>query len=158
MLGDERRCQVALVTVPEETPVTEAIETAYALEDEVGVKLGPVVVNSVWPPVDGLREAASELGDRLGGGDESGSTARGQTTRTTEAALTAARYRLARLADQRAELERLATQLPLPQVELPYLFSPSLGPGDLVPLAEALASGPATPTASTTTHRRPPSP
>ena len=41
LLGDADRCQVVLVTLPEETPVNEIVETAFALEDEVGVKLGP---------------------------------------------------------------------------------------------------------------------
>ena len=52
LLTDPERCQVVLVTVPETTPVNELVETAYALEDRVGVRLGPVVVNSV----DGLGE------------------------------------------------------------------------------------------------------
>ena len=47
---DPERCQVVLVTLPETTPVNEVVQTAYALEDRVGVKLGPVVVNNV----DGL--------------------------------------------------------------------------------------------------------
>ena len=46
------RCQVVLVTLPETTPVNEVVQTAYALEDRVGVRLGPVVVNEV----DGLGE------------------------------------------------------------------------------------------------------
>ena len=41
MLRDPARAQVALVTIPEETPVTETIETAYALEEDVGVALAP---------------------------------------------------------------------------------------------------------------------
>ena len=47
MLADPDRCQVVLVTLPETTPVNELIETAYALEERVGVHLGPVVVNAV---------------------------------------------------------------------------------------------------------------
>ena len=47
LLHDPERCQVVLVTLPETTPVNEVVETAYALEDEVGVQLGPVVVNGV---------------------------------------------------------------------------------------------------------------
>ncbi|MBS1836756.1 MAG: ATPase, partial [Actinobacteria bacterium] len=47
LLNDPRRCRVVLVTIPEETPVNELIETAYSLEDRVGVALGPVVVNGV---------------------------------------------------------------------------------------------------------------
>ena len=50
LLADPDRCQVVLVTLPETTPVNEVVETAYALEDRVGVRLGPVVVNHV----DGL--------------------------------------------------------------------------------------------------------
>ena len=49
MLSDASRCQVVLVTLPEETPVNEAIETAFTLEDKVGIKLGPLVVNGVYP-------------------------------------------------------------------------------------------------------------
>ena len=32
LLEDHRRCQVILVTIPEETPVNEAVETAFSLE------------------------------------------------------------------------------------------------------------------------------
>ena len=49
MLSDSARCQVLLVTLPEETPVNEAVDTAFAIEDGVGVHLGPVVVNSCYP-------------------------------------------------------------------------------------------------------------
>src|SRR5256714_4316726 len=44
LLTDAERCQVLLVTLPEETPVNELVDTAYHLEDRVGVALGPVVV------------------------------------------------------------------------------------------------------------------
>jgi arsenite/tail-anchored protein-transporting ATPase len=46
MLADPARCQVILVTLPETTPVNEVIETAYALEEQGGLRLGPVVVNA----------------------------------------------------------------------------------------------------------------
>ena len=51
MLSDPTRCQVLLVTAPEETPVREAAETAFALEDRVGVALMPIVVNGLYPEV-----------------------------------------------------------------------------------------------------------
>ncbi len=41
LLGDPERCQVALVTLPEEMPVNEVVEAAYTLEDRIGVSLGP---------------------------------------------------------------------------------------------------------------------
>lgn len=133
MFGDDQRCQVALVTLPEETPVTETIEAAYALEDEVGLKLAPVVVNGVWPEVDGLAEAVEQLGRSIdrGGGDP--------TDDGTRRAMQAARFRLVRMADQRVEIERLARELPLPQVELPHLFTADLEADDLATLAEVLA-------------------
>ena len=50
LLADPTRCQVVLVTLPEETPVNELVETAYALEDEVGrAASAPVVVNGLYP-------------------------------------------------------------------------------------------------------------
>jgi len=68
LLTDPRRCRVMLVTIPEETPVNELIETAYSLEDQVGVALGPVVVNGVVADLPGLavspQVAAEEAGVR----------------------------------------------------------------------------------------------
>ena len=57
LLTDPERCQVALVTLPEEMPVNEVIEAAYQLEDKVGLTLGPVIVNACladepWLAVD----------------------------------------------------------------------------------------------------------
>ena len=55
LLTDPARCQVVLVTLPEETPVNELVDTAYHLEDRVGVSLGPVVVNGLYPEIAGPR-------------------------------------------------------------------------------------------------------
>ena len=40
---------MALVTLPEEMPVNEVVEAAYALEDRIGLTLGPVIVNACLP-------------------------------------------------------------------------------------------------------------
>ena len=56
MLGDPARCQVMLVTLPEETPVNEAAETAFHLEDRAGRAAGPdrgqrrVAPPATYPP------------------------------------------------------------------------------------------------------------
>src|ERR671925_185288 len=42
---------------PEETPVNELVDTAFALEDHIGVQLGPVVVNGCYPPFVGPAKA-----------------------------------------------------------------------------------------------------
>lgn len=126
MLGDSERCRVMLVTLPEETPVTEMIETAFTIEEEVGVHLSPVVINSVWPEIKGLEKAAAETGKRA-------SEARDNRR-------TAASYRLARQQQQRSEIERLGAGLPLPQIELPFVFTTDLGRSDLDTLAHTLAA------------------
>jgi anion-transporting ArsA/GET3 family ATPase len=41
LLTDPERCQVALVTLPEEMPVNEVVEAAYQLEDKIGLTLRP---------------------------------------------------------------------------------------------------------------------
>ncbi|MCB1040834.1 MAG: hypothetical protein KDA94_15080, partial [Acidimicrobiales bacterium] len=115
LLADPARCQVMLVTLAEETPVNEVIETAFALEDRVGVALTPVVVNAVYahrdlPPSDDpvLEEAAE--------------------------------FRRTRLAAQAERLTRLGAELPLPQLVLPFQFTAAIGPADTDALAEALVA------------------
>jgi anion-transporting ArsA/GET3 family ATPase len=129
LLSDPARCQVILVTLPEETPVNEVVETAFALEDRVGIKLGPVVVNGVYPVLDGLDAdpiaVAEERGVRVSGDQ-------------AQALREAAAFRLSRQALQEEQLGRLATGLPLPQLRLPYLFTPEIGPHELDVLADAL--------------------
>ena len=62
LLGDPGRCQVMLVTLPEETPVNEAAETAFHLEDRAGVQLAPIVVNGLWPHLDLPMDTARAIG------------------------------------------------------------------------------------------------
>lgn len=125
LLADPRRCQVMLVTLPEETPVNETIETAFSLEEEVGVQLAPVVVNQFLTPVAGLDvdpvEAASAAGVKL-------------TKKDAAALAEAARFR-AGVQDRQAEqVDRLAALLPLQQLQLPQLLGRemTLGPMDLL--------------------------
>ncbi len=51
LISDPERCQVMLVTLAEETPVSEVVDTAFAIEDRAGVALGPVVVNGCFAPL-----------------------------------------------------------------------------------------------------------
>src|SRR5580704_1339615 len=66
MLSDPARCQVALVTLPEEMPVNEVVEAAYQLEDKVGIVLGPVIVNGCYPTLAGLGVTAQAAADMSG--------------------------------------------------------------------------------------------
>lgn len=128
LFADEHRCQVVLVTWPEEGPVNEVVETAYSLEDQVGIRLGPVVVNGCWSAVPGLEQAV-ETRQRNGG-----------TSGGNGDAEAAGRFRLARVEAQTAQIERLARELPLPQIRLPFQFSPRLERTDLEALADALTN------------------
>lgn len=133
MLADPERCQVLLVTIPEETPVNETVETAYRLEDEVGISLGPVVVNGCYPELDGLDVDPVAAAAAAGAPEPSPADA---------ARLAAAgRFRQHRQELQARQLERLAEQLPLPRVELPHLFTAEIDPEDVDVLAGALAAG-----------------
>ena len=131
MLTDPTRCQVVLVTLPEETPVNEVVETAYTLEDKVGLNLGPVVVNGLYPVLDGLDvepEAAAEaLGVSLRPGE-------------AEALRAAAAFRARRQELQAAQVARLAQSLALPHLHLPALFDPEIGLAQPDRLAHALAA------------------
>ncbi len=129
MLSDAARCQVMLVTLPEETPVNELVDTAFVLEDRVGVKLGPIVVNAV--PADLGLDGGSVTGDAvLAAVDVSDAD-----VRALEAAAAFHRERH-ELALQQAD--RLAARVPLPQLRLPFVFG-ELGPGEIDRLADVLS-------------------
>jgi anion-transporting ArsA/GET3 family ATPase len=128
LLGDPARCQVMLVTLPEETPVNEAADTAFHLEDRAGVQLAPIVVNGVWPHLDLPADAAAAL---VAAGVD-------LTARQVEALVLAAGFRRQRQELQETQVARLAEMLPLPQLRLPFLFTTELGPADVETLADAL--------------------
>ena len=116
MLGDPARCQVVLVTLPETTPVNELVETAYALEEQVGVQLGPVVVNGV----DG---SDGDLTIPDG---------------TDPALAAAAAFRNARRAMHRREIERLSDALAIDQIHLPHVVTAGITRDDVARLAAGL--------------------
>lgn len=121
LLRDGDRSRVVLVALPEETPVTELVETAFALEDDVGVQLGPIVVNGCEPPLDPTEPVA----------DLARSAGLDLDADTIAALETAAAYRRTRADQQRSQIERLSTELPLPTVELPWVYRTADG-GPLV--------------------------
>jgi anion-transporting ArsA/GET3 family ATPase len=133
MLSDPLRCQVMLVTVPEETPVNELVDTAFQLEDRIGVQLGPVVVNACYPDpgvpasVDEIQRLADELGVFV-------------SPREANDLVAAAEFRRERHALQLEQADRLAARLPLPQVRLPFLFTAELGPPEIDTLAGTFAA------------------
>ncbi len=137
LLSDPARCRVLLVTLPEETPVNEVVDTAFAIEDRVGVKLGPVVVNGVYDPLPldaaaataAAAQADAELLDVF------------VSDREAHDLAAAAAFRAERAVIQSAQADRCAERLPLPQIRLPFVFSSEIGVGEIELLAEAFAAG-----------------
>lgn len=117
MFNDPQRCQVLLVSLPETTPINELIETAYAVEEKVGVQLGPVIINGVDRGDPIVVSAAGSAPDEL---------------------LAAAEFRNHRRAAQQAELARLSNDLALTQMVLPQLPVAGVTADDLGALAAAL--------------------
>jgi anion-transporting ArsA/GET3 family ATPase len=131
LLADPARCQVLLVTLPEETPVNELVDTAYAVEDRAGVALGPVVVNQCVPAValDGDVDAdAARTGIALEGSERA-------------ALVAAAKFRTDLVRRQDEQCARLAERLPLPQLRLPYFFTADVGVTEVELLADELVLG-----------------
>ncbi len=137
MLSDPQRCQVVLVTLPEETPVNEAVDTAFAIEDRVGVRLGPMIVNGCYPDLDlpagsataESAQADAELIDVFVSDQEAADLA------------AAAAFRSERTAIQLVQADRLAERLPLPQIRLPFVFTSELGLAEIETLADAFVAG-----------------
>jgi anion-transporting ArsA/GET3 family ATPase len=130
LLNDPARCRVILVTLPEELPVSETIESAYTLEDAAGVQLGPVIVNACDPEPVGLEHPVTEVAE-----------AAGLTLAPAHlAALEEARdFRLARHAVSAEQIQRLRRDLPLPHLLVPALEADAIGPAQTQELAAALA-------------------
>ncbi len=129
MLSDPTRSQAMIVTLPEETPVNEAIELAFDLEESLGLSLAPLVVNGCWPDRPGLAvattTAAREVDVKL-------------TAAQRSALVASSRFGAARLVVQAEQLARLDERLPLPRLRLPRLPTPRLGTTELELLADAL--------------------
>jgi len=138
LLRDPARCQVMLVTIPEETPVNELVDTAFALEDRVGLKLGPVVVNGCAPSVAGLGSGA-EIDPQQIEGDATAADVFVSDREITDLAAAAA-FRAERHSLQQEQAQRLAQRLPLPQIQLPFLYTADLGPAEVDQLADTLAA------------------
>jgi anion-transporting ArsA/GET3 family ATPase len=136
MLADPDRTQVMLVTLPEETPVNETAETAETFVDRIGLTLGPLVVNGVYPdrPLEGLasageiRAAAERAGVEVPDAE-------------VEHLARAANFLVRRHRLQAEQIDRLTDRLDLPQVALPFMFSSDIGRAELEILAAALTAG-----------------
>jgi anion-transporting ArsA/GET3 family ATPase len=141
LLRDRERTHINLVTVLEEMPVVETVEAASALR-ELGVTVGPLVVNRVLPERfdeqgrKALREdlspdeLAAMLGDEGLFGDADLAAA--------EALRALGTAHLERLALQERMRDELERSLSMPTLELPYVYGAEFGSDALAVLAAAI--------------------
>jgi anion-transporting ArsA/GET3 family ATPase len=128
LLRDPARAAAVLVTLAEEMPVNETIELAAQLRARIGVAVGPLVVNQLYPPRFVTGPSARALAALPEPGDDE----------ALEPLLLRARIAMRRRALNDTYLEKLAAALPLPQAQLPYLFAPQFGAPELADLAQRL--------------------
>jgi hypothetical protein len=141
ILDDPRRTGVAVVTTPEEMPVTETIELLGRLRAETGVNPSAVIANRVLPVMFNRRE--QPIVDRLDDALPVLVDAAGPPVATV---LDAARLTESRRRTGAGHLDRLRTELDaaadvpdrLPIVTVPELFARAAGPRVVSLVADVL--------------------
>jgi anion-transporting ArsA/GET3 family ATPase len=143
ILDDPMRTGVAVVTTPEEMPVTETIELLDRLRAETGAHAAAVIANRVLPAIFNRREQA--VVDRLDDAMDLLVDAVGPGAQTV---VDAARLTETRRATGAAHLDRLRAWITdseavtddLPIITLPELFARASGPRVVSLVAEALTA------------------
>jgi anion-transporting ArsA/GET3 family ATPase len=141
ILDDPRRTGVAVVTTPEEMPVTESIELLARLRAETGAHASAVIANRVLPAMFNRREQA--LVDRLDDALPMLIEAVGPSVGTV---IDAARLTESRRSTGAAHLDRLRAWIAdsnvvidgLPIITVPELFARASGPRVVSLVADAL--------------------
>ncbi len=130
LLTDPQRTTMLLVTLAEEMPVNETIELAARARREVGIPIGPLLVNQLYPPrfVSGPSKRALDLLPET----------IDQSADPLAPLLHRSRIAQRRRALNERYLERLQRELPLPEVHLPYLFAPDFGAAATEELSQLL--------------------
>jgi anion-transporting ArsA/GET3 family ATPase len=133
LLRDRARTAMAIVAIPEEMAVVEALELHHAATAEIGLEPLAVFLNACHKrrlapaqEAEVLRLSASGAEGRLPGGIRLSS------------ALDAARRHVRRRKLTHFYQQRLKRSLSLPLVSLPYLFDETLGPEALGRLASRI--------------------
>ena len=135
MLLDPRRTHLQLVTLLEEMPVQETIESAAALR-ELGVTLGPVIVNRVLE--ERFDDAMRKAFDGLKAKQIAAIAADAELDIDAEAAEALrgiGATHLHRMELQQRMRAALTRKLRLPTLELPYMWGEAFGPDQVAALA-----------------------
>ncbi len=123
LLSDEKLTVLNIVTLPEEMPVNETKMLYKAAREQLGVPLGFVIANGIYP----MSFEAGEL-ERLGE----------PADQHERAIIAAAKFRAARTRLQRRYLGELYEATPLPVAEFPFVFAEKLDFVAIRTMAESL--------------------
>ena len=132
LLTDPDRTSFHVVTLAEEMPVNESVDL-HAAATALGLPEGMVFVNAVYPPL--FDDEDEKLLQQLDADAAAKDSLQGTIARAALHAALTARGRQ-RLHDE--QIRRLGDALPLPRVELPFVFRPRIGPEEIVTLAKEL--------------------
>ena len=138
MVTDPKRCKVVLVTLPEDMPVRETVEAADTLA-KMNVAVGPIVVNEILPevfPAGKLRSLAKDATEPLATDAAAVGLKLPEEALVTLARVTALHAR--KTVNQRDAIAELERETSIPSLQLPYIFSPRMGPEQLGQLAASL--------------------
>jgi anion-transporting ArsA/GET3 family ATPase len=143
MLQDPARTRVHLITLAEEMPVSETVETSVALESKIGITTGPVFANAIYsellsaPERKELEQLAEQRRiDELA--TEAKTVGLSLDNEDLGALVGYARFLNARRAIQSTHLKTLRKSINEPVVELPFLFSAGLALPDIETLADSI--------------------
>ena len=143
MLQDATRTRVHLVTLAEEMPVSETLETAAALKERVGINMGPIFANAIYSELFNEQEeralarllAEDAYASLITEGAEVGVSL---DTNDIETLLGYSRFLESRRDIQAEHLRALRAGTDEPILELPFLFSAGLALPDIDTLADVV--------------------
>ena len=140
MLRDPKRSRVHLVTLPEEMPVSETLETTAALQERLQITQGPIFANAVYSelftPQEGKR--LKDGLDRAALIAEGASVGMALDEEDMDAVMGYAGFLEARRDIQSGHLKKLRAGVTEPVIDLPFLFSAGLALPDVETLADVI--------------------
>jgi anion-transporting ArsA/GET3 family ATPase len=130
LLRDPSRSAMLLVTLAEDMPANETVELARRQANEVGMSLGPLVINQLYP-------------ERFTGSSPTGSALDALLSGSGQAPLLMPLLDAAEALRHRRQLNErylawLHRELPVGQIHLPFLFTRQFGPNALDEISHRL--------------------
>ncbi|MQA99688.1 MAG: P-loop NTPase [Actinobacteria bacterium] len=140
MLRDPKRARVHLVTLPEEMPVSETLETTRALEERLEIAQGPLFANAVYSELFTPQEEKKLKGtiDRAALRTQGEAVGLALDDEDFDALFSYARFLRSRRSIQETHLRNLRAGTGEPVIELPFLFSAGLALPDVENLADVI--------------------